>query len=231
MLVSFSPPLLLSVAGLIFLVRNKEIDRYREVVIWIICGFILIYFPFTLQRRFLLGFYIPVSILSVIGMKSIFTNIQGRKFKLFPVLLAFSIITNAMLILFSIQSVRSSNQRLVLTNDEYGALDWIEISTDIDDRILSSPEMGTYIPALTGRRVVYGHPFETVNAKEAEESVIWFYTQATTQIEREAYLERNKIDYIFYGPRENEIGELNLNAVFTLVFQSEFVSIYSVKNK
>ena len=40
--------------------------------------------------------------------------------------------------------------------------------------ILSSPEMGLFIPAQTGRRVLYGHPFETVNADAEKDLVLVF---------------------------------------------------------
>ncbi len=45
------------------------------------------------------------------------------------------------------------------------ALEWITRNTDPDDLFLTDKSAGLLIPSLTGRRVIYGHPFETVNAE------------------------------------------------------------------
>ena len=63
-----------------------------------------------------------------------------------------------------------------LTQDETAALNWLKDNTAADAVILAGPEMGLFIPAQTGRRVIYGHPFETVNAELEEENVLAVYT-------------------------------------------------------
>jgi hypothetical protein len=57
-----------------------------------------------------------------------------------------------------------------------------------------------FIPGQTGRRVFYGHPFETIRAKDKEAQVKAFYQG---QIETVS----PAVDFIVYGPGEQSLGE------------------------
>jgi len=72
--------------------------------------------------------------------------------------------------------------------------------------VLTSPEMGLFIPAWSGRRVVYGHPFETVDAERTKARVTKFFAAATSDAERESLLREWRAAFVFVGPRERAIG-------------------------
>jgi len=70
-----------------------------------------------------------------------------------------------------------------------------------DALVAASPETGLYIPAWSGQRVLYGHPFETPQAD-------------LRRMELEAFLARGDLDalayrpdYIFFGPRERALWQ------------------------
>ena len=89
--------------------------------------------------------------------------------------------------------------------------------------------MGSFIPAYTGMRVIYGHPFETVNAPAEEQAVQAFFRGDLTQASQANFLASRGVDMIFYGPREEEmvISPLSPFSGFVQVFQSGDVTIWA----
>jgi hypothetical protein len=106
---------------------------------------------------------------------------------------------------------------------------WIEQFADSDALILASPEMGNYIPAQTGRRVLYGHPFETVEAEKEEAAVSSFFEGLLTEDQAVEMLEMRGVDLIYYGPREKSLGTMPAEILqYKIAYQNEHVSIYLV---
>jgi hypothetical protein len=86
--------------------------------------------------------------------------------------------------------------------------------------------MGLFIPAYTGRRVWYGHPFETTDAQRMENLVLKFFSGADLASDEKAIL---VADYLFYGNRERRLGEINLNAGYELVFEVGDLRVYRIE--
>jgi hypothetical protein len=70
-----------------------------------------------------------------------------------------------------------------------------------DDGVLASPSMSLFVPAY-GPRVVYGHPFETLNPRERKAQVEAYYAGKDCTI-----VETGGVDYIIVGDRERQISE------------------------
>jgi len=70
-ILSFSPIFLLAFVWRWTAWHSRQDTGNRLLILWFILGFLLIYFPFPLQRRFMLGFYIPAACLGVIGLQRI----------------------------------------------------------------------------------------------------------------------------------------------------------------
>ncbi len=88
---------------------------------------------------------------------------------------------------------------------------------------------GLLIPAYTGLRVIYGHPFETVDASQQEQAVMDIYSGKMDAAAAEAFLESTgRSTFVFYGPRERSKGALPHTSRLTPVFHQGNVTIYSV---
>ena len=86
--------------------------------------------------------------------------------------------------------------------------EWINTNQPPDIVILASPETSLFIPAYTGRRVIYGHPFETVNAQIEEQFVEDFFSNdlsSATDIQIKRDFKLKDIDLLFWGSREKEL--------------------------
>ncbi len=228
--VSLFPALALAVFALVRYRKLGVTPDNRLLVVWFVLGIVLIYLPFNLQRRFMFGLYIPTAALAVAGLYELMA-LKGRitGMRLWPFVLSLSVLTNAFLLLVLMSGVATRSPNLYLTRTEIDLLSWIDTNTPPNAVILASPEYGLYIPAYTGRRVVYGHPFETVGAKEKEEGVRAFYQGGWNTATAESFLRDNQVDYVLVGPRERPLIEVYLTYLDDLpvVYQDGSTKIYS----
>lgn len=239
LLISLSPVLWLALLGVWWVFERTDlstqsrsgIDRKNgkiALVVWAALGLLLVYIPFSLQRRFMMGLYIPLAGLAALGLEKLVTN-NPKRYRLWAVVLFVLIIpTNLIVVLAGVHGARTHDAKLYLSQAESQALDWITKGTDPDALILSSPELGGFTPALTGRRVIYGHPFETINADQEKAAVVDYLSGSMTLAEERLFLAGRGVDYVFYGPREQAFdGELDVGD-FSVVFLTGDVTIYQV---
>jgi hypothetical protein len=218
LLLSMSPAILLALFVVIKKIRGEDLQEKRLLILWLAASLVLIFFPFNLQRRFMLGMYVPIAFLAVWALSSLHKPRLGR---LWPLLFGLSILTNVIILSAGIFGTTAKDPALYLTKGEYKALLWIQAETPQEAVILASPEMGRFIPAHTGRRVLYGHPFETINAKEQEQRILAAFTENQQDF--------MGIDYIFYGPRERHLGDLSDASGITPVYENQEVIIFKVE--
>jgi hypothetical protein len=228
LILSLSPALLLAIYAIGKRWKAGTLKQIRLPLVWLIASLILIYLPFNLQRRFMFGLYVPVAILAV----SALAHLEGRRLvRTWVAVLVFSILTNIIILAAGFFGVSARDPSLYLTRGEFEALEWIRAETHEDAIILASPEMGRFIPAYTGRRVIYGHPFETVHAEEQERLVLALYADAENQSQVAAKMQSSGVDYIFVGPREREIGTPHWLSGWMPVYLSGEISILKFEDQ
>jgi hypothetical protein len=222
LVISLSPVLLLSILG-IGIVLFKKFNPNRVLLVWAVLGIVLLYIPLGLQRRFMIGLFIPVAVLAVLGIE-IFVN--NRIFSQLIIISIFllSIPTNLIIVLSGYQGAQTHNPTIYITNGEGNAFQWIASQSPRDALILAAPDTGLLIPAYTGRHVIYGHPFETVNAVQNETLVRDAYQNGN--FTRSTVLK--DVDYIFYGPREVILNGTTSFGNLPVVYENEGVTIYSL---
>lgn len=221
-LVSFSPMILLAVPGAVRAYRSPR-PITRILLTWAAICTIFVYVPFQLQRRFLIGLFIPITMLGVITLETWLKAAPRWKTLIASGVYLFTLITTLLSILTALFGITTQNDKLYLTIGEAHALEWIEQNTNPEAVILANSEMGSFIPAHTGRRVLYGHPFETVDAEFWEAAVDGFYAGGADL----NFVTDNHVDYIFVGPREMELGNVDWLNLDDIVYQNDEVVIYA----
>jgi hypothetical protein len=223
-IISLSPLLLLVPAGMRSALYSGN-AKERLLVVWCIASLALLYMPWSLQRRFMIGIFIPVVTL---GMLAVARRIkEDRSYWLWGIILIVLVMpTNLLVLQAGRHGIQTRDARLYLGLDEAKALNWIQSNTPVDALILAAPETGLFIPAYTGRRVIYGHPYETVQA-EAQKIRVERFFQGVPSPDAETLL--SEVDYIFYGPREREIGGNAVLNSLRLAYENLSVLIYSTK--
>jgi hypothetical protein len=233
-LLSFSPVLLLAFLAVWRFWRERKtldggaVDAWLVPLAWALTAIILVYLPFNLQRRFIVGLYVPLSVLAVWGLDWLAGG-RPRRMGLLAFLLFLLVLpTNLFLLLSARYGLQTHDPLIVLHQDEVKALQWLESNAPPDALVLAAPRTGLFIPAHTGRRVIYGHPYETVQAETEKQAVQDFFSGRWSQAQRSEFLEQRGVDYVFYGPQERVSGNLLQMEELTPVFQSGEVTLFGV---
>jgi hypothetical protein len=217
--------LVLAVPGAILAARRRA-DADLMLLAWIGVTVIALYAPFALQRRFSLGLHIPLAILAAMGLcHSILPHIPEQRRKLGAgAMLAATLPTTMLVLMIALGAGLKHDPKLFVSADEAAGMDWLREHAPRDAVVLSSPEMGLFIPAWSGRRVVYGHPFETVDAQRTKASVEGFFSAGARPDAHKFMLNWN-VAFMFVGPREHALG---FSAVPSeaAVFRNATVTIY-----
>ena len=225
LVISLSPAVFLALFPIKKLITKRD-RHWWFLFLWALIGGLLVYIPFGLQRRFMLGLYIPWAGLAGIASGDVLSRYRWSSRLLVGVIFVFSYTTNIMVITSSLYGIRNHSSMLYLQSDEVHALRWIEENTSQDAVILASPDFGMFIPAYTGRRVIYGHPFETVNAEEMERWIFKFFNETRDSSDIEIL---SCVDYVFIGPREEAIGGIPGWLKIPLAYENQGVKIFRVK--
>jgi len=225
--VALSPALILALLSGIRRWRQHEIANNQPVtllVVWTVFGLIMLYLPFSLQRRFMMGLYVPLAGLAAVGVEALAGPRSNRFKTLTGSLFLLAVPTNLIILLAAFSGIQSRDHNIYLTRAEYTALTWIGDNTEAESVIMASPEMGLFIPAHTGRRVIYGHPFETVAAEESEKLVLAFYAGEDI----DPMLAAHNVNYILLGPREHQLAQEQSLPGVEAVYSQDGVEIFKV---
>jgi len=216
--IGYGVVLFLALFGLWHAIRRRR-DGDLFLVVWVLTTTILIYLPYSLQRRLVMGVIVPMGVLAAIGwqMPPIRQRPKGA------MICAFSALTPVSLIVISLLMALMGHESLFMSEDERDALRWMADEVPPDALVVASPEMGLYIPAWSGQRVYYGHRFETADADRRRAQMEAFYGEGERDLSPSP-------DYVFYGPREQELSGSNWqpDPNWQVVYDQGAVTIYAV---
>jgi len=223
-IVSFLPVLIFAIPGARIALRDRT-KSMRILVVWSVLGFLLLWIPFGLQRRFIFGLYIPLAGLASLGIDKLLDSVRRYHNVIVISIIGFSIITNIVVIMAGIGGILSQDRSVYMTQGESQAFEWIDKNVQKDAIILASPDTGLLIPAYTGRRVLYGHPFETIDA-DTQMDIVNNYFNNPDSAGASGLL--TMVDYVFVGPREHELSLNVIQFNLPVIYDEMGVTIYSV---
>ncbi|MGB8252896.1 MAG: hypothetical protein WCF08_06745, partial [Anaerolineaceae bacterium] len=224
-----SPVILFAIVGLI---RIKKIESENRLFIafWLLATLIMAYVPTALQRRFLAGVYIAGALLAVLGILT-FANQSRVALLLYRIVLLLSLPGTALILLISMFGVITHSPVLYLSHSEAQALSWLKSNTPQGSLVITSPEIGVFVPARSGNCVIYGHPYETINAEQEKTSLIAYLSGEDVPSITDQIHSHLEPVYLFYGPREAVFGnEILLNNMVD-VYSDDGVTIYQFDQK
>jgi hypothetical protein len=76
-----------------------------------------------------------------------------------------------------------------------------------DEIVLASFEVGNVIPAHTDLRVFAGHSIETLEGDEKQDTIRQFFEADVSDDWRRSVLVEFDLDYVFWGPIEQSMGD------------------------
>jgi hypothetical protein len=109
------------------------------------------------------------------------------------------------------------------------AIRFIQDSTSRDTVVLSEVTAGNYIPVYSGNTVYIGHD-NAVNHEVKKEAVAAFFRGSITPTDAAVWMERERLDVVFFGPQEQEeAGLADLSQRYSFlneVYKNDYVRIY-----
>lgn len=238
---------LLAGAGAVYVIRRRS-ERSLLLVAWAASAMILLYVPFTLQRRMVEGLHVPLCVLASLGLfkyllpaamdsswLSRFARWRGygteglRNLLLYTVVMA-TVPSNLYLIAGYSASTLNNDPTLYYQQGEVQAVDWLRKNTDPIDTVLASYRISRYIPARAGNRVFMGHFHETVEVEDKRRLAESFFLESTADTLRQDLLAEYGIIYVFHGPAERQIGRFDPSraAYLASAYGNPSVAIYRV---
>ncbi|MBZ0294429.1 MAG: hypothetical protein K8L99_17835 [Anaerolineae bacterium] len=232
LLVGFGVPLIMALPGIYRAIRRFEADGDRFMLIWLVAMLIAIYLPTNIQRRFAVGMMIPIVYFATRSLEDFwFQHVTSRRwrYRLFGALIPIISLSPLLVLYTPILPVLTQNpansQGLFLEREYVGVFNWLERHTNVDDVVLASPLVSLWVPAWVGSRVVYGHPFETLDAKDKLEQVDAWYDGSTDDCS--TLLNEWDVKYVILGPEEARLGETTCTDALTLVARNGDVRVYA----
>jgi hypothetical protein len=228
---SFGLVLVLAALGAVA-VGRRGTDGGWLLLGWVAVTLVGMYAPLPLQRRLSLGLGVPMGLLAGMGWWRVVrprigipqpTLTQG-------LVVAFCALTPIFLVAMALVTAWAGGSWFYLSGGEWAALQWLRDEGRPDAVVLCAPQMGTFVPAWAGQPVVYGHPFETVNAEGRKALVEAYWAGDMGPAERDPLLRENRVGYVLVGPRERALGaeEDGTIGMGTPVFEAEGVRVYEV---
>ena len=234
-LLSFGLVAALAVPGVVAAVRRRS-DGGLLLLAWVIAAGVGMYAPLALQRRLALGLQVPLALLAAAGWwETVRPRLRPRLRGLATMaMLGLSTLTNLFLMAMLVLAALGGETRFYLSDGEWQALEWLRKEVDRDQVVLCAPQTGMFVPAWAGQPVVYGHPFETVDAERRKAQVEAYWAGEMSPAERESFLRENRVGYVLVGPRELEIGDWWLGTgklEGEPVFEAGDVRVYEVSGR
>lgn len=245
---ALGPILLSGLAGLIAVFYFKK-KSLLPIATWflgsILAIFIFHLFPLITAARFIQSAnHIPLAILSVYFFSEILKRYKNPLIKIACYLFVGIIILNGLTHIYyslkrqtdfirqrvyaSVPLVPYPSQVMYPLKDFWNAVLWLEYNTKDEDSVLSKVTAGNYIPAYAGNFVYLGHFPETPDYHEREAIVKDFFAGGWPKQKARDFLNNNHISYVFYGPQEKEIGNIEKYDFIKVVFTSQYVTIFKI---
>ncbi len=220
--------------------RDRD-DTHLFILAWFLAHIPLIYIPLNFQIHMLSGWQIVTAILATIAiytrivplLKRFFQNRSREQLTRWATVgvLLLVIPVNVYLIGWRFIDLRRADYPFYAPTENIEALDYLETQVASNDVVLSGLDMGQYIPALTGARSFLGHWAQTLNYFDKQDMVEAFFTESTSDADRETILRHFSVDYVLYTEREQAIGTFDPASVDYLeeVYRNDNAVVYAVR--
>ncbi|MCK6626391.1 MAG: hypothetical protein L6R45_14590 [Anaerolineae bacterium] len=213
-LLAYGPLILLAVYGALHLVNSTgaSVSFGRKVALtllmtWCLVFPLLVYLPFNLQRRLVVGVQLPLAVLAAAGVFFLTDRLRpDRQRWLRAGLLALFSLTNLALLLGGLVSISLRQPPIFHPASQLEAMRWLDRAAS-GELVLAVYETGNVLPAYANVRTFVGHGPETIHSDEKRAQAQQFFAAATSDAWRRDLLAEFNVRYVYYGPAEKAAGD------------------------
>lgn len=224
-LLAYGMMLIFAAFGVGRVIRSSDVKTWLPLA-WVCVLPFFVYAPYNLQRRLAEGVWIALIVLVLKALD----NFPPRKKRALPWMWTLTFPSTLILLVGGMMAARTPAKPLHRPAAEIDAFQYLAQNVATNAVVLSSRETGNPLPAWAPVQVVVGHGPETIHAEELLPRVRAFYQANTSDEAREALLGEYRVDYLFYGPSEQNLGAWNPSQAEYLmpVYQNGDYTIFAV---
>ncbi|MAS36149.1 MAG: hypothetical protein CL610_19240 [Anaerolineaceae bacterium] len=229
--IGFAFPLMIALPGIYRAVRHRESYDDRFMLVWLLVMLVAIYLPTNIQRRFAVGMMLPLAYFATRALEAFwFQRLSNQRWRYRLLMVALPVMALTHLFVLFIPTLPflvnrpQDTQGLFLERDYIPVLSWLDARTDEADVVLASEVVSLWLPGWSGMRVVYGHPFETLQAETKQAQVEAWYTG---EGDCGQLLETFNVRYVIFGPEEARLGDAPCLDSLQRVVRNGEVAVYS----
>jgi hypothetical protein len=201
-LVAYSLMIPFVVLGLRRLVKDHPMSGFL-LVGWLILFPILAYFPNNLQRRLPEGIWVAIAILAVAGFSGEVTPFLKK----LPLVLYLSFLSPIIILLGGTLGLMKPAQPVYRPAAEIQAFAALADKITPGQVILAAYDTSNALPAWAPVKTLIGHGPESIHLVEIRPEVESFFQSSTSDQKRMDLIQQFQIDYVFYGPEEQALGD------------------------
>lgn len=209
-LAAYLIPGLVASLGVSWVMRQRPGRRYWLLVAWVLSAPLLLYAPFSLQRRLIEGYQVPLCTLAALGLGRVaWPRVADRleRPKLAVIgLMALMIPSSLLLVAGSTLSAMDKGAPIFHVADEVAVSNWLIRNAPEGALVVSGYESGNFLPAWSPVRSYYGHGSETIDLAIKRQNIERFYSEGTEDAWRRSFLTLNAVCYVLEGPAERVLG-------------------------
>lgn len=227
-------PFLVGIIILVIMIYKKRIEippLIKILMAWVFLLILLSYIPVNLQRRFLVGLYLPMGIIfwKLLSLQEKAISLVSGK--VFPVtLLGLSLFSNLLIFSGSVNALMNQDRMFYIDKNVEDAINWIKANDQGKRIILAKVDTGLVIPALGNFRVIYGHPFESINAEKMNLMVNEFWSNKLTIQEQLDLIIENNVDFILCEVNSGLESCPKITSQFNTIYDTDNILLFQVEN-
>jgi hypothetical protein len=203
---------LVAAPGIIRAARQFERDGDRLMLVWLLSNLLLLYAPFNLQRRLVIGMILPLGYFCVRSLEDYWLQRIHPRTRMFWIIILFAVClpSNILALLLPISGTLNPKigleSNVLLSSDYRAAVDWFRTNATRSTVVMALPNVSLWLPAWSPARVVYAHPFETVDALAKKKKVADFFSGIDCSLTTPDYT----VTHVIIGPNATPDDEDNL---------------------
>jgi len=222
--------------GIVWLFQQKKLwqTKYLFLVCWALVQLLLLYAPISYPRRLVLGIHFPMVMLTIIGGSALYKKYNGWIKQRLGAIIMLGVLIFLPSTLFAIAvdvMVFSQARELAYYDASTNqAFQWLRQSSPQASVIFSDFKTGLQLSAFAQRTSYVAHAVETPFYRQKKVEPPWFFERNRSQEIEHDFLTERKIDYIFFGEREQAHGNYQpeQKSYLKQIFNSPTVAIYQV---
>ncbi|MCS6871365.1 MAG: hypothetical protein RML95_00465 [Anaerolineae bacterium] len=231
-LFGFGLPLLAALPGIWRALRYFERDGDRFMLVWLVVNVVILYLPLPMPQRSVIGLFIPIVYFATRALEDFWFERIPAKWReaALVAFFVFSVPSNVLVAIVPIiginDPVRGEEGGLMMPKGYIAAFHWLNSVEEKNAVVLAHPLPSLWLPAYAAVRVVYGHPYDTLDSVQRLNDVQqWYSGQECREI-----LMRYNVRYILARQNTPYSGTVCLNelGLRTPVAVYNDVSVYRV---